>query len=263
MRQLHFPLPHWLIAHLLPAAATSPYLQGLRSALGSRAPLRSPPTTTTARSARRRVAKQLQRLFCGVCTLSSILVNTVPLPRLLIYPYPRLQIGATVLDFVGHTPMVRINKLAAEAGLECELVAKCEYFNSGGSVKDRIGKRMIEDAERSGRIKPGDTLIEPTSGNTGIGLALAAAIKGYRMIITLPEKMSQEKVSRRGRGLPSEGCKSLARAASRSSVAIPSSSPYSCLLCRSTLCVPPSFCHSLAHSSPSATPTPAPRRWTC
>ena len=101
---------------------------------------------------------------------------------------------ATALDAVGETPLVRINKLAADAGLECELLAKCEFLSAGGSVKDRIGKRMIEDAETAGRIKPGDTLIEPTSGNTDIGLALAAAIKGYRMIITLPEKMSQEKV---------------------------------------------------------------------
>ena len=100
------------------------------------------------------------------------------------YRPTRGKILSTVLEAVGDTPLVRVNKLAAEAGLECELVAKLEYFNSGGSVKDRIGKRMIEDAERSGRIRPGDTLIEPTSGNTGIGLALAAAIKGYRMIIS-------------------------------------------------------------------------------
>lgn len=73
-------------------------------------------------------------------------------------------------------------------------MAKCEFFNAGGSVKDRIGRRMVEDAERSGRLKPGDTIIEPTSGNTGIGLALAAAVKGYRCIICMPEKMSQEKV---------------------------------------------------------------------
>lgn len=73
-------------------------------------------------------------------------------------------------------------------------MAKCEFFNAGGSVKDRIAKRMIEEAEKVGILKPGSTIIEPTSGNTGIGLALTAAIKGYRTIITLPEKMSQEKV---------------------------------------------------------------------
>lgn len=92
---------------------------------------------------------------------------------------------------VGNTPMVRLNRIGKESG--CEILAKCEFLNPGGSVKDRIGVRMIEDAEREGRIKPGDTLIEPTSGNTGIGLALAAAVKGYRLIITMPEKMSMEK----------------------------------------------------------------------
>ncbi|MBE7453034.1 MAG: cystathionine beta-synthase [Kofleriaceae bacterium] len=97
----------------------------------------------------------------------------------------------SILDAVGETPMVRLNSLGR--GLPAEIVAKCEFMNPGGSVKDRIGVRMLLDAERSGRIKPGDTLIEPTSGNTGIGLALAAAVRGYRVIITMPEKMSQEK----------------------------------------------------------------------
>jgi cystathionine beta-synthase len=92
---------------------------------------------------------------------------------------------------VGGTPMVRLSRIGRD--LACELVGKCEYLNPGGSVKDRIGVRMVEDAEQSGRIKAGDTLIEPTSGNTGIGLALAAAVKGYRLIITMPEKMSREK----------------------------------------------------------------------
>jgi cystathionine beta-synthase len=97
----------------------------------------------------------------------------------------------SICDAVGDTPMVRLSRFGSD--LPCELVAKCEFMNPGGSVKDRIGVRMLDDAEKAGRIKPGDTLIEPTSGNTGIGLALAAAVKGYRLIITMPEKMSQEK----------------------------------------------------------------------
>ena len=96
-----------------------------------------------------------------------------------------------ILGKVGDTPIVKLDKIGAN--LNCTLLGKCEYFNPGGSVKDRIGKNMIENAEKDGLIKPGDTLIEPTSGNTGIGLALAAAIKGYKMIITMPEKMSKEK----------------------------------------------------------------------
>src|SRR5688572_7808586 len=101
------------------------------------------------------------------------------------------QIFDSILDAVGGTPMVRLSRIAK--GVQCELLGKCEFMNPGGSVKDRIGVRMLLDAEKSGRIKPGDTLIEPTSGNTGIGIAMAAAAKGYRVIITLPEKMSQEK----------------------------------------------------------------------
>lgn len=92
---------------------------------------------------------------------------------------------------IGNTPLVRLNRIGNEYG--CEILAKCEYLNPGGSLKDRIGWRMVEEAERQGRIKPGDTLIEATSGNTGIGLAIAAAVKGYRLIITMPQKMSQEK----------------------------------------------------------------------
>ncbi|KDN66376.1 putative cystathionine beta-synthase [Colletotrichum sublineola] len=98
-------------------------------------------------------------------------------------------------DLIGNTPLVRLNKIPQSLGIEAEVYAKVELFNAGGSVKDRIALRMIEEAERTGRIKPGDTLIEPTSGNTGIGLALVGAIKGYKTIITLPEKMSAEKVS--------------------------------------------------------------------
>ena len=97
----------------------------------------------------------------------------------------------SILEATGNTPVVKLEKIGSP--LDCQLFGKCEFFNPGGSVKDRIGVRMIEEAEKSGRIKPGDTLIEPTSGNTGIGMALAAAVKGYKMIIVMPEKMSMEK----------------------------------------------------------------------
>ncbi|KAL7748604.1 cystathionine beta-synthase [Sorochytrium milnesiophthora] len=99
-----------------------------------------------------------------------------------------------ILSHIGQTPLVRLNKIPQQEGLDVEILVKCEYFNAGGSVKDRIARRMGEEAEKAGILKPGFTIIEPTSGNTGIGLALAAAVKGYRCIITLPEKMSQEKV---------------------------------------------------------------------
>jgi cystathionine beta-synthase len=107
----------------------------------------------------------------------------------------RDSIYDSVLDAIGDTPLIRLNRVGKSllpSGVE--LLAKCEFFNAGGSVKDRIGRQMVLDAEASGRIKPGDTLIEPTSGNTGIGLALASAVKGYKCIITMPEKMSKEKV---------------------------------------------------------------------
>lgn len=97
----------------------------------------------------------------------------------------------SILQFVGKTPLVRLQRVGSQ--LACNLYGKCEFFNPGGSVKDRIAVAMIERAEREGRIKPSDTLIEPTSGNTGIGMALAGAVKGYKVIITMPEKMSREK----------------------------------------------------------------------
>lgn len=96
-----------------------------------------------------------------------------------------------ILQVIGKTPVVRLHRIGQS--LPCELYGKCEFLNPGGSVKDRIGAAMIESAEKQGKIKPGDTLIEPTSGNTGIGIALAGAVKGYRVIITMPEKMSHEK----------------------------------------------------------------------
>jgi cystathionine beta-synthase len=99
---------------------------------------------------------------------------------------------ANVLETVGWTPLIRLNRVID--GARTPVFAKAEFFNPGGSVKDRIGLAMIEDAERDGRLKPGGTIVEGTSGNTGVGLAIAAAIRGYRCIFTMPDKMSQEKV---------------------------------------------------------------------
>ena len=101
------------------------------------------------------------------------------------------MIHDNILSTIGSTPIIKLNRITKN--LKCNLYVKCELFNPGGSVKDRIGYNMVIEAEKEGRIKPGDTLIEPTSGNTGIGLALAAAVRGYKMIITMPKKMSQEK----------------------------------------------------------------------
>jgi cystathionine beta-synthase len=98
-----------------------------------------------------------------------------------------------VLELVGETPIVRLDRLSRE--VPGELLAKLEYLNPGGSVKDRIGMAMIEAAERDGRLRPGGTIVEPTSGNTGVGLAMAAALRGYRCIFVMPDKMSQEKIS--------------------------------------------------------------------
>jgi cystathionine beta-synthase len=97
----------------------------------------------------------------------------------------------TVLDLVGHTPLVRLQRIGRELGPT--LLTKLEYMNPGGSVKDRIGLRMIEAAEREGKLRPGGTIVEPTSGNTGVGLAIAAAIKGYRCVFVMPDKIAEEK----------------------------------------------------------------------
>ncbi|HYW07218.1 MAG TPA: pyridoxal-phosphate dependent enzyme, partial [Longimicrobium sp.] len=99
---------------------------------------------------------------------------------------------ANVVETVGWTPLIRLNRVTE--GIRTPVYGKAEFMNPGGSVKDRIGPAIIEAAEREGRLLPGGTVVEGTSGNTGVGLALAAAIKGYRCIFTIPDKMSQEKV---------------------------------------------------------------------
>lgn len=114
---------------------------------------------------------------------------TPPEPK----PEFRGRIYDSILETVGATPLVRLGRLAAETKCKADLLGKCEFFNPMASVKDRIGLAMIEAAEKDGRIKPGATLVEPTSGNTGIALAFVAAAKGYRLILTMPESMSVER----------------------------------------------------------------------
>lgn len=103
------------------------------------------------------------------------------------------NIKRTLTELIGHTPLLEVTKIEQDNNLKSKLIVKLELFNPGGSVKDRVALAMIEDAEKSGKLKPGSTLIEPTSGNTGIGLAWVSAIKGYHLILTMPETMSVER----------------------------------------------------------------------
>ena len=103
------------------------------------------------------------------------------------------KIAKQLTELIGNTPLLELNKYSALMGLKKPLIAKVEFFNPGGSVKDRIALAMVEDAEAKGKLKPGATIIEPTSGNTGVGLALVSAVKGYHLILTMPETMSVER----------------------------------------------------------------------
>ena len=117
-----------------------------------------------------------------------------------------MDVHDSLLDLIGDTPLVRLSRIASPGG--AQLLAKLEQLNPGGSVKDRIAVRMVETAEASGALKPGGTIVEPTSGNTGVGLAIVAARKGYRCVFVMPDKMSAEKINvlrglrRRGCGVP-------------------------------------------------------------
>ena len=103
------------------------------------------------------------------------------------------KIAKQLTELIGNTPLLELNKFSKAQGIETPIIAKVEFFNPGGSVKDRIALAMIEDAEKKGLLKPGATIIEPTSGNTGVGLALVAAVKGYKLVLTMPETMRIER----------------------------------------------------------------------
>ena len=120
-----------------------------------------------------------------------------------------MKVYSSISELVGHTPLVQLQRFAAVRGLKANLLAKVEYFNPAGSVKDRIACAMLDDAERRGLLKPGAVIVEPTSGNTGIGLAAMAAARGYRVILTMPETMSVERrnlLKADGRCAGHEGC---------------------------------------------------------
>ena len=104
-----------------------------------------------------------------------------------------MKIYKKATELIGNTPLMRLTRLEQKLGLQGQLLAKLEYFNPAGSVKDRVALAMIEDAEAKGLLKPGATIIEPTSGNTGVGLAFVAAAKGYKLILTMPDTMSLER----------------------------------------------------------------------
>jgi cysteine synthase A len=123
-------------------------------------------------------------------TVNQSFANRAPLPY---NPNMPQSVARSPLDLIGHTPVVRLNRIPGPN--DAEIWAKLENYNPGGSVKDRICLAMVEAAEKSGRIKPGDTIVEPTSGNTGIGLALVCAVKGYKLILTMPDTMSEERRS--------------------------------------------------------------------
>ncbi len=106
-----------------------------------------------------------------------------------------MNVKRSVCELIGGTPLLLLSRYAERHGVQGTMLAKLEYFNPAGSVKDRVGAKMIEDAEKSGKLKPGATIIEPTSGNTGIGLAAVAASKGYKVILTMPDTMSRERIA--------------------------------------------------------------------
>ena len=128
------------------------------------------------------------RIFRNRRTFAPEIINNNDLNKTIM-----TKIAKQLTELIGNTPLLELSKFSEAKGLETPIIAKVEFFNPGGSVKDRIALAMIEDAEKKGLLKPGATIIEPTSGNTGVGLALVSAVKGYKLILTMPETMSVER----------------------------------------------------------------------